>query len=69
MFARSRWTPPLDRTVRSDAQEVLDASGALLRDFRDRRETYQQWQSNALALLSQLNRDVQVEPKAPGRAG
>jgi hypothetical protein len=48
--------------VRADAQDVLDASGALLRRFEDRRETYHQWESDALALLSQLNCDVPVQP-------
>jgi hypothetical protein len=50
----------MDRTVRADAQDVLDASGALLKRFQDRRETYHQWESDALMLLSQLNRDIPV---------
>jgi hypothetical protein len=54
----------MDRRVRADAQDVLEASGALLRRFEDRRETYHQWESDALALLSQLNCDVPVQPKA-----
>jgi hypothetical protein len=68
MFARSRWTPPADRTVRADAQNVLDASEALLREFQDRRRQYHQWESDAVALLSTLNRDVQVSQHA-GNAG
>jgi hypothetical protein len=68
MFARSQWTPPTDRRVRADAQDVLEASGALLRRFEDRRATYHQWESDALALLSELNRDVPVPPKGANRA-
>ena len=68
MFARSRWTPPTDRRVRADAQDVLEASGALLRRFEDRRDTYHQWESDALMLLSQLNCDVEVAPKVIDRA-
>jgi len=54
----------MDRTVRADAQDVLDSSGALLRQFQDRRDTYHQWESDALALLSQLNRDIPARPGA-----
>jgi len=50
--------------VRADSQDVLEASGALLRRFEDRRQTYHQWESDALALLSQLNCDVEVPPPA-----
>ena len=57
MLARSRWTPPTDRAVRADAQQVLDASQALLRNFQNRRDVYHQWESDAMALLSQLNTD------------
>jgi hypothetical protein len=60
MFARSRWTPPTDRAVRADAQDVLDASEALLRKFQSRRVTYHQWESEAVALLSQFNVDRPV---------
>ena len=66
MFARSRWTPPADRTVRADAQDVLAASEALLRQFQDRRPQYHEWESDALALLSMLNRDVQVPQAGAG---
>jgi hypothetical protein len=54
----------MDRTVRADAQDVLEASGALLRRFEDRRETYHQWESDALALLSRLNCELEVRPGA-----
>ena len=58
----------MDRTGRADAQDVLDASGALLRRGEARRETSHQWESDALMLLSQLNCDVEVRPKGMDRA-
>jgi hypothetical protein len=47
----------MDRSVRSDARNVLNASEALLRSFQDRRPMYHQWEAQADALLSELNRD------------
>lgn len=68
MFARSRWTPPMDRSVRNEARQVLDASEALLRTFQNRRAMYHQWEEQADALLSELNRDVPVGAR-PGESG
>jgi hypothetical protein len=64
MFARSQWIAPSDQGIQADAQEVLDASEALLQEFEERQSTYRQWGNEACALLSRLNRDISV-PKKP----
>jgi len=38
-----------------------------LRRFEDRRDTYHQWESDALALLSRLNCDIEVPSRAADR--
>jgi hypothetical protein len=63
MFARSQWAASNDRAIQADAQEVLDASEALLQEFQERKSTYRQWGSEACALLSRLNSDIEVSPK------
>jgi len=60
MFARSQWAASNDRAISVDAQNVIEASEALLREFTARQSTYRMWGSEACALLSRLNRDVQV---------
>jgi len=60
MFARMQWVASADRAISNEAQNVLDASEALLREYSARQSTYRQWGSEACALLSRLNRDVQM---------
>jgi len=60
MFARTEWTMTGNWAIRADAQEVLDASEALLQEFRERQSTYRRWGFEACALLSRLNRDEAV---------
>jgi hypothetical protein len=60
MFARHEWSALSDHAIRADAQEVLDASEALLQEFQERQSTYRQWEFEACALLSRLNQDVAV---------
>jgi hypothetical protein len=63
MFARSQWVAPSDRGIETDAQEVLEASEALLQEFQERQSTYRQWGDEACALLSRLNRDIAVSQR------
>ena len=66
MFARSQWVAPSDRGIETDAQEVLEASEALLQEFQERQSTYRQWGDEACALLSRLNRDMAVSTRSRG---
>lgn len=63
MFARSQWAASNDQAIQADAQEVLEASEALLQEFQERKSTYRQWGNEACALLSRLNRDVEFSKK------
>jgi len=64
MFARSQWVAPGNPGIRADAEQVLEASEALLQEFKERQSTYRRWGSEAGALLSRLNRDVAILHKA-----
>jgi len=66
MFARTQWAASNDRAIQLDAQEVLDASEALLQEFQERQSTYRQWGNEACALLSRLNSDVNVTGERQG---
>jgi len=66
MYAGSQWVAPVDRGIRVDAQEVLEASEALLEQFKERRSTYRRWGNEACALLSRLNQDVQLSQARHG---
>jgi len=66
MFAHSQWVAPSDQGLETDAQDVLEASEALLQEFQERQSTYRQWGDEACALLSRLNRDMAVSTRSRG---